>query len=301
MRSRTHRFAFTLIELLVVIGIIAVLIAIILPALSQARAAANSTTCLANLRQIGQAIQMYAVGNKGVLPYGYWDGSGDNNRRTEWTLLLLNMLASKQHGATYNDEGGRFGGAKELFRDKDTVEGTAITHYSAHPRLMPALNDVDVAIAIQTGQTVYLKPYKISKIKRAAEVVLIMDGAQIQKLNGAASDPYLWGAFATAYKLDNTAYYQGPTAGGRSYLLFDYPGATDVGVDPGPNIDTPLPTGGLTGPDGNIRWRHMKNKAANFLFCDGHSEPRALKRASTPTTPGLCDLKRANINVNRQQ
>src|SRR6185369_17330406 len=128
------RKAFTLVELLVVIGIIAILVGIILPALSSARAAANSAACLSSLRQMGQAIQMYVVANKGSLPYGYWDGAGDANKRTEWTLLLLNTLANK-NAATYNDNAGKSGGTRELFRDKDTIEGTGITHYSVHPRL----------------------------------------------------------------------------------------------------------------------------------------------------------------------
>jgi len=251
---------------------------------------------------------MYGVANQGSLPYGYWNGAptpggpADQNKASEWTLLLLNTLASKQHGSTYNEEAGKAGGVKEIFRDKDTVEGTAVTHYSAHPRLMPDLNDVDVAIAISTGATVYLKPYKIAKIKRASEVVVVMDGTQIRTLPGSP-DPALWGAFATAYKLDQSARFQGPTANGRSYLLFDWPGATnDKSIDPGPNTDASATSGGLTGPDGNIRWRHMRGKSANFLFCDGHAEPRALKKASvmTPYTEGVCDLKRGNINVNRQ-
>ena len=67
-----RRQAFTLVELLVVIGIIAVLVGILLPALNRARAAARTTACLSNLRQMGQAWQMYLGESKGRLPHTIW-------------------------------------------------------------------------------------------------------------------------------------------------------------------------------------------------------------------------------------
>jgi prepilin-type N-terminal cleavage/methylation domain-containing protein len=65
---KTRRAGFTLVELLVVIGIIAVLVAILLPALTKARAAANRTVCMSNLRQLGTAIQMYGNEFHGIWP-----------------------------------------------------------------------------------------------------------------------------------------------------------------------------------------------------------------------------------------
>src|SRR5690606_21809380 len=63
-----HRSGFTLVELLVVIGIIALLIGILLPALSRASRSAKATACLSNLRQVNLALLAFATEHKGRLP-----------------------------------------------------------------------------------------------------------------------------------------------------------------------------------------------------------------------------------------
>lgn len=72
------KHGFTLIELLVVIAIIAILAAILLPSLQQARARGRAASCLSNEKQLGSALNMYIPDNDGYLP-PFHDGFGEED------------------------------------------------------------------------------------------------------------------------------------------------------------------------------------------------------------------------------
>ncbi len=120
------RRAFTLIELLVVIAIIAILAAILFPVLTQARAAAQRTTCLSNMKQFGLGFQLYLDDSDGLMPdrrdlkvaagYRPWTTWPPSDPRAGWITPLLTPYGVARLMRCPSVDG--------LFRGRPEVEST---------------------------------------------------------------------------------------------------------------------------------------------------------------------------------
>ena len=95
--------SFTLIELLVVVSIIAILAALLLPALSRARESARSSSCMGNLKQLGYAFQVYTADYNDSIFYAY---HSDDSVAPCWLdLMLPELKISSNYGKNYRPIG----------------------------------------------------------------------------------------------------------------------------------------------------------------------------------------------------
>jgi prepilin-type N-terminal cleavage/methylation domain-containing protein/prepilin-type processing-associated H-X9-DG protein len=301
--SIMRRKGFTLVELLVVIGIIAVLIGVLLPALNKARSQASSLWCLSNLKQMGIAIRMYAGVNKDRLPLAYWNGytSPNNEGATDWAFLILPYM---KRGATGAYNGPDLGEMWRLFKDKDTVTGT--TSFNGDPDKVQTYSCNQILFGFSPGplsangyqsltsgnpgpQDDGKSPFKISQIKRSAEMILIMDAAQMGNQGTLAG---CWASDA------DFTFMQGNNYDCRMLNLSQMQAKYPNGLDAGLNKDYVTYLAMQFDKDtahsarGNdLRFRHLKDHRANALFADGHADGFNFNHPGV----GGSDLKWSNL------
>ena len=114
---KVRRSAFTLIELLVVISIIAILAAVLLPAIADATDVAKSTRCQANLRQIGSGLTLFTNENNNILPnsaYGSSAAATNNGNVYKWMDAIFPYAPSEKMFRCPSDAGAKYTYAKNL-------------------------------------------------------------------------------------------------------------------------------------------------------------------------------------------
>lgn len=130
-RNRSRQRFFTLIELLVVIAIIAILAAMLLPALAKARARARNISCASNLKQVALGGVMYANDNSDILARAVQIINGSDWQKPYWGDLLINYIGDEK---AFQCPGGLLKMKKRadgtFIRWNDSDRGTAMVGYS---------------------------------------------------------------------------------------------------------------------------------------------------------------------------
>jgi len=176
------RRAFTLVELLVVIAVMAILAAILLPTLGQAKLSARRITCVNNLRQLGLAAQMYWDDHDGHT-FRYMTGA--TNGGTVYWFGWIEPWAPGNEGQRAFD--ASFGALYPYFGGRG-VEVCPSLNYSS--RLFKAKA---TGAAYGYGYNLYFSPpatqppMKISRVTRPADIALFADAGQVNDFQEPAS------------------------------------------------------------------------------------------------------------------
>jgi prepilin-type processing-associated H-X9-DG protein/prepilin-type N-terminal cleavage/methylation domain-containing protein len=254
---RTSNSGFTLVELLVVIGIIAVLISILLPALGRVRAQAKGAYCASNQRQLAQAAIAYANDNRGFFPPStffvpnpnvagaflqtgwhvpeaigrYVRNSSRNPNYTNTRVLFCPIVLDKIDSTP----GGQFNTDFGIGYNGSTSIRTSFLQYQ-YPNVAPT--DSTYAAKEAALQDVNSRVRKMGRVKDSSQTLMFVDVRGGSAAEGGSRFVQLYNGAAATLNAPNTS----------SNGIY----ATD------PSRDA-------------VSYRH--GKRANVAFFDGHVEP----------------------------
>jgi prepilin-type N-terminal cleavage/methylation domain-containing protein/prepilin-type processing-associated H-X9-DG protein len=169
MKQSTCRSAFTLIELLVVIAIIAILAAMLLPALGKAKSKAHQIACLNNQKQMGLATMMYQGDNQDKFPAGVRLISGNPALMLQpgvWPTALLEYIGQKSTWALGMPQPGVYLCPAE--KNPGDANMYFVDHYMANAHVIRETDGNDVSMKT---------PLKSTQIQAASEIMLFGEKA----------------------------------------------------------------------------------------------------------------------------
>jgi prepilin-type N-terminal cleavage/methylation domain-containing protein/prepilin-type processing-associated H-X9-DG protein len=259
---------FTLIELLVVIAIIAILAALLLPALSKARDRAEGISCLNNTRQLALAWQLYADDHEGFLPYNLGMSGSSFRTNINWVNNVMTWNVNSQPLDSDNT-------------NLATITGASLGLYSGSTSIYHCPSD-----------------RALSAIQRAAGWDRRIRSYSMNAMVGNAGN-----FSATGVNVNNPTYTQFfkvtqiPRTADIFVFLDEHPDSIDDGyfIDK----DAKAAAAGYR-YNGSFEWLHLPasyhNNSAAFSFADGHSSlHRWLK--STTIYPPLPDAAKPPVDV----
>ncbi|MEO6034269.1 MAG: DUF1559 domain-containing protein [Verrucomicrobiota bacterium] len=166
-------WAFTLIELLVVIAIIAILAALLLPALAKAKEKAHAAACLNNLKQWGLATQLYTADNNDFLPLDGTPNPSDSATNVGWYIQLPQQLSLPR----YHDMPWR--------KDSNAVPSKSVWICPTNPRKSNGNNLFHYCLNENVNGTgAANKPVKHSPISHVSSVVWLFDSKNLPAVGG---------------------------------------------------------------------------------------------------------------------